>query len=76
MIQATAGFGFRLLRSTDPRLLWKIGYNFAYKGMRSVQRHKARLKKGVTFPPFLYISITNSCNLRCQGCSLTYFETG
>ena len=68
MIQATAGFGYRLLRSTDPRLLWKIGYNFAYKGMRSVQRHKARLKKGVTFPPFLYLSITNSCNLRCQGC--------
>ena len=24
--------------------------------------------KGEYFPPFLYISIINSCNLRCQGC--------
>jgi MoaA/NifB/PqqE/SkfB family radical SAM enzyme len=33
-----------------------------------VQRHKARLARGEFFPPFLYISIINSCNLRCQGC--------
>ena len=39
-----------------------------WKGMRSVQKHKRRLKKGVYFPPFLYVSIINSCNLRCQGC--------
>ena len=58
----------RMLRSTDARLLWKFGYNFGYKGMRSVQRFKRRLKQGQVFPPFLYISIINSCNLRCQGC--------
>jgi MoaA/NifB/PqqE/SkfB family radical SAM enzyme len=57
-----------MLRSTDLRLLWKIAWNFGYKGVRSVERFKARLKQGKTFPPFLYISITNSCNLRCQGC--------
>jgi MoaA/NifB/PqqE/SkfB family radical SAM enzyme len=62
------GFAWRMARSTDLRLLWKIGYNFCYKGMRSVERFKARLKEGKTFPPFLYISITNGCNLRCQGC--------
>ena len=55
-------------RTTDARLLWKFGYNFGYKGIRSVQRFKRRLKKGLTFPPFLYISITNKCNLRCKGC--------
>ena len=38
------------------------------RGIRSVQKHKARLKRGEFFPPFLYISIINSCNLRCQGC--------
>jgi MoaA/NifB/PqqE/SkfB family radical SAM enzyme len=38
------------------------------RGLRSVQKHKARLKRGEFFPPFLYISIINSCNLRCQGC--------
>jgi MoaA/NifB/PqqE/SkfB family radical SAM enzyme len=58
----------RLLTRTDLRLLWKLGYNMGFKGMRSVQKHKRRLKKGQFFPPFLYISIINSCNLRCQGC--------
>ncbi len=61
-------FALRMVRSTDLRLLWKIAYNFGWKGMRSVEKFKKRLKQGVTFPPFLYISITNGCNLRCQGC--------
>lgn len=60
--------GARMVRSTDPRLLWKFGYNFGFKGMRSVQRFKKRLKDGQVFPPFLYVSIINSCNLRCTGC--------
>lgn len=60
--------GLRMLRTVDTRLLLKFGWNFGYKGMRSVQRFKSRLKKGEVFPPFLYISIINSCNLRCTGC--------
>ncbi len=43
-------------------------YQAGWKGLRSVQKHKSRLKRGDFFPPFLYISIINSCNLRCQGC--------
>ena len=58
----------RMWRTTDARLFWKFSYNFGYKGMRSVHRFKRRLKQGRFFPPFLYISITNSCNLRCRGC--------
>src|SRR5437762_4882021 len=58
----------RLLLETNKRLLWKLAWNFGVKGIRSVQRHKARLKRGEFFPPFLYISVINSCNLRCQGC--------
>ncbi|MDB5356929.1 MAG: Radical domain protein, partial [Phycisphaerales bacterium] len=58
----------RMLATTDKRLLWKFAYNFGYKGMRSVQKFKKRISKGDYFPPFLYISIINSCNLRCQGC--------
>jgi MoaA/NifB/PqqE/SkfB family radical SAM enzyme len=61
-------FARRMWKSTDARLLWKFAYNFGFKGMLSVQRFKKRLKKGQVFPPFLYISITNKCNLRCQGC--------
>lgn len=57
-----------MLTETDKRVLWKFAYNFGWKGMRSVQRFKRRLRDGVHFPPFLFISIINSCQLRCQGC--------
>ena len=63
-----ARMAWRLLRETDKRLLWKLIWNFGLKGVRSVQKHKARLKRGEFFPPFLYVSVINSCNLRCQGC--------
>jgi MoaA/NifB/PqqE/SkfB family radical SAM enzyme len=58
----------RMVRTTEPRLLWKFAWNFGFKGMLSVQRFKKRLKQGQVFPPFLYMSIINSCNLRCTGC--------
>ncbi len=58
----------RLLFETDKRLVGKAVWTLGVKGIRSVQRHKSRLKRGEFFPPFLYISIINSCNLRCQGC--------
>lgn len=58
----------RVLLETDKRLVWKFARLMGWKGMRSVQKHKRRLKKGEYFPPFLYVSIINSCNLRCQGC--------
>ena len=58
----------RLLLETDKRLLWKLFWNMGVKGLRSVLKHKSRLKRGEFFPPYLYISIINSCNLRCQGC--------
>jgi len=58
----------RIVRTTDPRLLWKFAWNFGVKGMLSVEKFKRRLARGETFPPFLYLSILNSCNLRCQGC--------
>lgn len=58
----------RVLFETDKRLLWKLAYNMGFKGALSVHRHKLRLKQGKVFPPFLYVSIINSCNLRCQGC--------
>ena len=58
----------RMLLETDKRLLWKLAWNAGFKGIRSIRKHKKRLKRGEFYPPFLYISITNSCNLRCQGC--------
>lgn len=58
----------RILFETDKRLLWKLIYNMGFKGALSVHRHKLRLRQGKVFPPFLYVSVINSCNLRCQGC--------
>src|SRR2546428_10417652 len=58
----------RILRTTHPRSLWKFGWNFGLKGILSVEKFKRRIKRGEYFPPFLYLSIINSCNLRCQGC--------
>lgn len=58
----------RMLTEVEPRLLWKFAFNFGLKGVISVERFKARLRRGVHFPPFLYISVINSCNLKCQGC--------
>ncbi len=59
---------WRILRTTDPRLLWKFSWNFGVKGLVSVEKFKRRIGRGEYFPPFLYLSIINSCNLRCQGC--------
>ena len=59
---------FRILRTADAKCLWKFAWHFGVRGMLSVERFKRRLKKGEYFPPFLYLSILNSCNLRCQGC--------
>lgn len=58
----------RMLLETDKRLLLKAIWMLGLKGLRSVHRHKRRLKRGEFFPPFLYMSVINSCNLRCQGC--------
>lgn len=59
---------FRTLRSANSRCLAKFAWNFGVKGFLSVERFKRRIRRGEYFPPFLYLSIINSCNLRCQGC--------
>ena len=58
----------RMLFETDKRLLWKLIWNMGVKGILSVEKHKRRVRYGEVFPPFLYVSVINSCNLRCQGC--------
>jgi MoaA/NifB/PqqE/SkfB family radical SAM enzyme len=61
-------YGWRMLTEADPKALFKIAYNFGYKGVRSVELYKKRIKQGIHFPPFLFISVISGCNLRCQGC--------
>src|SRR5918992_508113 len=58
----------RVVTGTDRKVLAKFVYNFGVKGIRSVELHKRRLRRGEVFPPFLFISVISSCQLRCQGC--------
>ena len=64
---------WRLLREVSPSLLWSLAWNCGWKGMRAVNRFKraAAAGPGGLFPPFLFVSVTNRCNLRCQGCWVT-----
>lgn len=61
----------RLLTETDPRLLWRFLWHGGVGGWQSLRRHRARLRQGRYYPPFLFLSITNECNLRCRGCWVT-----
>ncbi|MCE9561646.1 MAG: radical SAM protein [Planctomycetes bacterium] len=65
---ATLKLARRVVFETDKRLLWKLAYTMGVKGALSVHKHKRRMQRGQFFPPFLYVSIINTCNLRCQGC--------
>jgi MoaA/NifB/PqqE/SkfB family radical SAM enzyme len=58
----------RFAFETDKRLVAKAVWTLGVRGLWSVHQHKRRLKRGEFFPPFLYLSVINSCNLRCQGC--------
>src|SRR5258708_14343096 len=52
----------------SPRLALKGAYLCAYKGMRAVAAYKKRMENDQLFPPFMFIALTNVCNIRCQGC--------
>ncbi len=61
----------RIIQNTDKRCLWKLFYNLGIKGMLSLNRFQRRIKRGEFFPAFHFISVTDDCNLNCQGCWVT-----
>jgi MoaA/NifB/PqqE/SkfB family radical SAM enzyme len=63
-----ARYAYRLATELSPRLALKAGYLYAYKGMRAISAYKKRMKNGELYPPFMFIALTNTCNLRCHGC--------
>ena len=68
----SAGFATRMLTEPDKRVLFKFAWNFGWKGMRAVSRFEKRMANGEDFfPAFLFISVTDQCNLSCQGCWVT-----
>ncbi|MDR0871647.1 MAG: radical SAM protein [Planctomycetaceae bacterium] len=61
-------FLYRTLTSVSWILLEKAAYNWCFKGFFAIRAFKQREKNGIQFPPFLFFSLTNRCNLRCRGC--------
>lgn len=59
---------WRFLTEPDKRLLRTFVVNMGLKGARSMALHERRLRHGEFFPPFVFISLTNNCNLKCRGC--------
>lgn len=46
----------------------KAAYLYAYKGMRAVMTYRKTVQRKELRPPFMFIALTNTCNLRCHGC--------
>ena len=59
---------YRLATEVSPRLALNAGRLWVLKGHRAVSAYKRRLRQGELFPPFLFLALTNACNLRCRGC--------
>lgn len=64
-----AKIGWRVFRQTPIRLLWKFGVNFCWPNLWNMHRFEQRLQRGEPFfPAFNMISVTETCNLACNGC--------
>ena len=61
----------RNVLKSDRRCLWKFIYNLGWKGIVGFNKFQKRKKSGEIFPAFQFISVTNDCNLACQGCWVT-----
>lgn len=64
-------FTTRILKETSPSLLMNFVMKFGMRGVTAVSRFNRRVKNGVYFPAFIFVSITDKCNLSCQGCWVT-----
>ncbi|MDR2441583.1 MAG: radical SAM protein [Planctomycetaceae bacterium] len=58
----------RCFREVSWRLLFKAGWLWCFKAFLALHAFRKRIKCGILFPPFLFFSLTNICNLRCRGC--------
>lgn len=59
---------FRLATQLSPRLAWKAAHLWVSNGKKAMKAYRERLARGELFPPFLFLALTNECNLHCQGC--------
>jgi len=64
----------RLLCEVPPRLLWRFVVGAGIGNLRAIRRFEQRKKRGEVFPPFVFVSVTQRCNLACNGCWATGVE--
>jgi MoaA/NifB/PqqE/SkfB family radical SAM enzyme len=58
----------RNLLRADRKCIRKFFINLVWKGAKTFRQYDRRRRKGSAFPAFQFISVTNQCNLTCQGC--------
>jgi MoaA/NifB/PqqE/SkfB family radical SAM enzyme len=61
----------RLLAEVPPRLLWRFCVGAGLGNLRAIRRFERRKRAGRIFPPIVFISVTQRCNLSCDGCWAT-----
>ena len=61
-------YAYRFATEISPRVAWKCAHLYGYKGFKAIRAYKKRLRQDELYPPFMFIALTNTCNLRCQGC--------
>ena len=61
-------FLYRTAAEVSWRLLYKAAWLWCGKTFFALRAFKKRCKQEIQFPPFLFFSLTNRCNLRCRGC--------
>jgi hypothetical protein len=59
---------FSNFMQADRKVKRKFLLNMVWKGFMGFRKFKKRKERGELFPAFQFISVTNDCNLRCQGC--------
>jgi len=59
---------WRAATELSPRLAAKAAWLWVAKGAIAVHSYKQRMKRNELFPPFMFVALTNTCNLRCHGC--------
>lgn len=70
-----APLAWRLLREVSPRVLWKFCVGAGLGNLLAIRRFEARKRReGVVFPAFVFVSVTQRCNLSCRGCWATGAE--
>ncbi|MCH2207553.1 MAG: radical SAM protein [Lentisphaerales bacterium] len=61
---------YRGMTNLSFRSTWKVLYLMVWKGFLAIRKYKKRRDKGELYPPFMFVALTNTCNLRCKGCGV------